>query len=250
MTGQVAALWRHPIKAHGREALQEVTLTAGQTFPWDRIWAVTHEASKAQGGQWSPCPNFSRGAKAPQLMAITAHLDEQSEHVTLRHPEQAEITINPDDTADAARFIDWVQPLMPEGRAASTGLIRAGEQGMTDSAFPSISIGNLASLRALSAAVGTELSPDRFRANIWIDGPEAWSEFDWIGETIRIRDVELKVQERITRCLATATNPETGERDTDTLGVLQSNWGHRDFGIYVTVSTGGRIAPGDALRLT
>ena len=38
----VAALWRHPIKSHGREALQTVALTAGQTMPFDRTWAVMH----------------------------------------------------------------------------------------------------------------------------------------------------------------------------------------------------------------
>ena len=70
----VAALWRHPIKSHGREALNRVTLRAGQTMPWDRVWAVAHEASTADGSAWVPCANFSGGSKAPGLMGMGSAL--------------------------------------------------------------------------------------------------------------------------------------------------------------------------------
>ena len=68
----VAALWRHPIKGHGRETLDRVTLTEGQTMPFDRRWAIAHEAARADGSEWAPCAEFSRGAKVPALMAIDA----------------------------------------------------------------------------------------------------------------------------------------------------------------------------------
>ena len=48
MTAHLAAIYRHPIKSHGRENLQAVVLTQGQCMPWDRHWAVTHERSKWQ----------------------------------------------------------------------------------------------------------------------------------------------------------------------------------------------------------
>ena len=69
MIHSVTDIWRHPLKSHGREALDSVTMIAGQTMPGDRVWAVAHDASKADGSQWAPCANFTRGAKAPQLMA-------------------------------------------------------------------------------------------------------------------------------------------------------------------------------------
>lgn len=46
MTARVGAIWRHPIKAHGREALGRVILTEGETIPWDRRWAVAHEQAR------------------------------------------------------------------------------------------------------------------------------------------------------------------------------------------------------------
>jgi uncharacterized protein YcbX len=40
MTARLAQIWRHPIKGHGRETLERVTLSAGSTLPFDRAWAV------------------------------------------------------------------------------------------------------------------------------------------------------------------------------------------------------------------
>ena len=51
----VEQIWRYPIKSHGREALSSVAVTEGATLPWDREWAVAHEASDADGTTWAPC---------------------------------------------------------------------------------------------------------------------------------------------------------------------------------------------------
>ena len=57
------------------------------------------------------------------------------------------------------------------------------------------------------------------------------------------------MRERIKRCMATTANPDTGRRDADTLGALESGWDHRDFGIYGEVVTPGRVARGDAVTV-
>ena len=92
MTGRLEQIWRHPIKAHGFEALEASDVKAGETLPWDRVWAVTHEATKATGGAWAHCANFSRGAKAPNLMAIAARLDTTGETLTFSHPTADDLT--------------------------------------------------------------------------------------------------------------------------------------------------------------
>ncbi|MBN2906279.1 MAG: MOSC domain-containing protein [Rhodobacteraceae bacterium] len=247
MTRHLAQIWRHPIKGHGAEPLGEVSLEAGRTLPWDRAWAVAHAAASVDGTEWAPCANFSRGAKAPQLMAIKAALDETAQTVTLSHPDRPEITFDPD--RQAAAFLDWVAPLMPADRAASAQIVRVPGRGMTDSDFPSISLLGLASLRALSDAVGQPLSTLRFRGNLWIEGTAPWEEFDWIGRSLRLGEAEFVVRERITRCMATTANPQTGQRDADTLGALERHWGHRDLGVYAEVTKAGRIALNDRLEL-
>jgi len=241
----VAALWRHPIKAHGREALESVALTEGQTMPWDRRWAVAHEAAKTDGTAWSPCVNFSRGAKVASLMAIDAQSDIDAGTVTLGHPDRPDLCFDPD--GDTQPFLEWVKPLMPENRAQSARLVRVPDRGMTDTDYPSLSLLNRASNEAVSDTLGRTLSILRWRGNIVMEGLDAWQEFDWVGGRIRIGTAELEVQERIERCLATTVNPDTGERDADTLGALKTHFGHQDFGIYAIVVKTGEIKLGDTI---
>lgn len=243
----VRALWRHPIKGHGREALDVVTLTEGQTMPWDRHWAVAHEAAKTDGTAWAPCANYSRGAKTATLMAINAKVDTANGTVTLTHPNRPALCFDP-NTEEAA-FLDWVRPLMPQDRAQSARIHSVPGRGMTDSDFASISLINLASHADLETRMGQELSTLRWRCNIHFDGLPAWEELGWVGKTVRAGTVELQVKEPIRRCLATAANPETGLRDADTLGALNTDFGHQNFGVYAVVTRSGQLRTGDRIEV-
>ena len=249
MNAALQRIERHPIKSHGRETLAAIDVTAGQMLPWDRHWAVLHEAARVDGREWAPCANFSRVAKAPGLMAIDAELDENERRITLTHPDQAPVTFHPDSPEDLPAFLDWVRPMMPADRAASSRIVTAGTRGMSDTDYASISLLNLASIRALSDRLGQRLDPRRFRGNFWVDGLAPWEEFGWVDETIVIGDVRFRVEERTQRCLATTANPETGRRDADTLGGLESGWGHRDMGVYLVALESGRLETGQPVRL-
>ena len=246
MTGSVISLWRHPIKSHGRENVSAVTLSPGMTMPGDRVWAVAHNSSAADGSAWASCVNFSRVAKAPELMAITAVLDETAGTVTLSHPRRGDLTINPE--TGTAEFLAWVAPLMPENRAQSARIIRVPGRRMTDSDFPSVTLCNMASHRAVEQRLGRDLSIHRWRGNIWFDGLPLWEEFDWLGRDVQIGGAVLRIRERTDRCAATTANPETGQRDADTLGALET-WGHQDFSVRAEVVQGGVVRPGDAVRV-
>ncbi len=247
MTARLAQICRHPIKGHGRENLASVRLLAGQCLPWDRHWAVAHDAAKLVEG-WNRCANFARGAKAPALMAITSTFDEALGVVTLRHPERGTIAFRPDDTADLPRFLDWVRPLNPADRAQPAAIVTAG-RGMTDDPAETLSILSTASLADLSAKMGTPLSVNRWRGNLWLEGAAPWAEFDWVGKRLAIGGATLEVTARITRCSATTVDPETGRVSAPTLAALQENYGHQDFGVYAMVVESGPIAVGDEWRL-
>lgn len=247
MTGTLAHIIRHPIKGHGREELGEVALTAGACLPFDRHWAVAHDAAKLTGG-WVPCVNFARGAKALPLMAVTCTLDAETRSLTLHHPDLGTLTFHPDDPADLPRFLDWVRPITPPDRAQPVQIISVG-RGMTDSAFPSVSILSLTTLRDLSARMGQDLSIHRWRGNLWLDGVALRAEEDWPGRTIRIGGATLRIEERITRCRATSADPTTGLQAGDTLAALETAYGHQDFGVYATVLDAGPVTLGDAWHL-
>lgn len=237
----VAEIWRHPIKAHGREGLLQVNLSVGEGLPYDRVWAVAHDAAALpETLSWAPCNQFSRAAKAPLLMAISATYDHRSNTVTLTHPSQPGITINPDLERDNARFIEWVKPLCPPNRAQPSKLVK-GDRALTDTDFASVSLINLASHAAVADHLDQKISPLRWRGNLILNGMNAWEERSWIGKRVRIGDAELEIRENITRCLATTASTRTGERDADTLATLKNGWGHQEFGVYGYVTRPGHV---------
>lgn len=245
----VAALWRHPIKSHGREAMESLTLAPGQTIPFDRAWAVVHDASGYDTATpaWATCQNFMIGSRNPALAALWAKVD--GARVALTHPDLGQFTFDPDDPADAARFIAWIMPICPQDRARPCALVRVAGRGMTDTDYPSVSVMNRASHGAVATHLGGHLEEERWRGNIWLDGLAPWTETAWPGRRLRVGTAELAIREPIPRCLHTAANPMTGERDADTLGALQTLTGTRDFGVYAEVLNGGTIRPGDMAEL-
>lgn len=248
MTIRLAAVWRHPIKSHGRERLDAVTLTAGEALPWDRHWAVAHDAAKLVPG-WNPCVNFARGAKAPALMSISARLNEARAEVTLSAPAKADLTFRPDDAAEWPLFLAWVRDLNPPDRAQPERVVAAG-RGMTDTDYPSVSILSLSSNAALADAMGVTVEPERWRANLWLEGADPWAERDWVGKRVQIGTAVVEVTEIIVRCRATMANPVTGAIDADTLGGLDGVVGAQEMGVYGRVIAGGRIALGDGVVVT
>ena len=247
----VASLHRYPIKSHGREQISAVTLIEGQTMPWDRVWAVTHEATKfdAASPAWVSCRNFMIGSRTPGLAGIWATLDETTRQVSLRHADLEDISFHPDDADDVVRFLTWVAPLCPPERGAPSGIVSVPGRGMTDSPLASVSIMNTASHADVASKMDSPIELERWRGNIFLDDTPAWAELEWIGRDIRIGDAVLRVRERIKRCSVTNTNPVSGVRDTDTLDTLNTHFGHQDFGVYAEVVTSGSLSVGAKAEL-
>lgn len=244
-SGHVSGIWRYPIKGIGAEALTSVDLTQDRPLPLDRAFALLECGGDSTPG-WQSCGNFLRGAKGPSLMAITARMDGDSIH--LSHPDRPDITL-PFCKEAQTQLINWIGPIYPKSRPAPTALVDAPDEGMADVPFASVSLLNMASLRAVSDKAGQQLDVRRFRGNIWLEGLAPWEEFDLIGKDIRIGDAILHIAEPITRCRATEANPTSGDRDVQILRIIQEGWAHTNFGVNATVSTSGRITCHDRVTL-
>jgi uncharacterized protein YcbX len=248
MTARLVQIQRHPLKSHGREALASVRLVPGAALPWDRHWAVAHEAARTVPGAWAPCLNFSRASQSPRLMAIEARLDEALARLTLTHPDRPPLSFAPDDPADTPRFLDWVTPLIDPGRARPVAIRALPGRGNTDTDYPSVSILSLASHAAFETSLGRMLSPLRWRCNLWVSdlGPP-FAELGMAGRRLRLGAAVLEIVEPITRCRATTVDPADGTPDVDAPAELDRLQGHRDMGVYARVVEGGRVAVGDAV---
>ena len=66
----------------------------------------------------------------------------------------------------------------------------------------------------------------------------------WVGKTLRLGGVELRVIDRTIRCEATNVDPATAARDMAIPALLQRSWARTDFGVYAAVTSGGEIETG------
>ena len=61
-------------------------------------------------------------------------------------------------------------------------IMHAPGHSFSDVAAKCVHIVNLASVRELDRSLGRPVDPRRFRANIFFDGLEPWSEFGWLDK--------------------------------------------------------------------
>ncbi|MCC5970818.1 MAG: MOSC domain-containing protein [Pararhodobacter sp.] len=246
---RLAHICRHPVKSVGYQEIKRVALTEGRPLPFDRAWAVSHEAAGFdQPESWEPKLKFLRGWAAGTLQAVRADFDDTTQMITLTHPARPSLTAAL--PKDGVAVVDWLRPLWPESRPAPAALVARRDGGaLTDVPDPYVSILSLTSNRILSQRLGQDLSIHRWRGNLWLEGLAPWEEFDLIGKTLAIGEARLNVEQRITRCRATCANPETGRNDADTLATLEEGYGHIDFGVYARVTRPGAIAQGDKVEV-
>lgn len=236
---------RNPVKGLGQEVLQSTLLTAGRPIGWDRVWAVTHGNSEfdEENPVWVRSRNHVIQTTSPALAQITCRYDEASGELTLAHPDLGEVTANP--VANGQRIADWLAPIAAPSGPPPYRIVSIPGGNLHDFEDTHLSIGNLASLRALEEMAGMTLERIRFRMNLWIDGAAPWEEFDWGGQEIALGDTRLKITGRVKRCNATNADPQTGKRNTDIPKLLHERFGHLDFGLYAQVIQGGEIKIGD-----
>jgi hypothetical protein len=108
------------------------------------------------------------------------------------------------------------------------------------------------SLASLGALLGTALAPLRFRPNLLLEphggGIDGFPEEEWVGASLCIGTVELRLDKRDGRCVMVDVDPQTAKREAKVLRTIAQERGGC-FGVYGTTVQPGRIAVGDAVRL-
>jgi len=111
-----------------------------------------------------------------------------------------------------------------------------------------------ASLDRLAEQAGDSVDGRRFRMLFTLAGCEAHEEDGWNGRLLRVGDAVLRAGGPIERCAVTTRDPDTGEKDLDTLRLIKDYRGVSDrqtvdFGVYADVVEPGRVRAGDSVEL-
>lgn len=159
------------------------------------------------------------------------------------------------DRDEPGRIVEgaWAQALS-DYAGRELRLARTDEPGRAvDRADGSVSIVSDESVDELARHAGVDSADARrFRMLIGVVGGEPHVEDTWIGSDVRIGEAVVRVHERVARCAITTKNPDTGERDLDTLRVIKAYRGtrgekHIDFGVFGEVVEPGRVRVGDSV---
>ena len=275
-TASVATIYRYPVKSMMGETLSEADIgEAG--IPGDRSWAVRDEK---RGG-------IRGGKKIPQLMTLAAQSGTAAPLITAADGDSASASserINdwlsgklnhpvtlwpllPADQLDHYRrgapdTEDFEQELravfgrlpdepLPDLAGFEELLEFESPPGTYFDAFP-ISIISQQSLNTMDQLEGeSRFDVRRFRPNLLVDVPGSdhpFPEQAWVGKTLAIGSVTLKIDTTCPRCAMTTHGFDDLPQDPQIMRKLVAN-SEGNLGIYASVVKVGKVATGDSVNV-
>ena len=275
-TASVATIYRYPVKSMMGETLSEADIGELE-IPGDRGWAVRDEK---RGG-------IRGGKKIPQLMTLAAQSGTAAPLITAADGDSASASserINdwlsgklnhpvtlwpllPADQLDHYRrgapdTEDFEQELravfgrlpdepLPDLAGFEELLEFESPPGTYFDAFP-ISIISQQSLNTMDQLEGeSRFDVRRFRPNLLVDVPGSdlsFPEQAWVGKTLAIGSVTLKIDTTCPRCAMTTYGFDDLPQDPQIMRKMVAN-SEGNLGIYASVVKVGKVATGDSVSV-
>ena len=198
-----------------------------------------------------------------KLTQVGSEYSVDSDDLTLTFPDGSVVTGQPSPAREAATILwgrvvsgsvvdgDWSEALSSFCGADLT-LMKTKNVGACFDEYP-VSVLSQASIDYLTGLTGGAQSfrVERFRPTFLIDGCEPHEEDTWLGRGLRIgKELQIRLVSPDPRCAITTLDPETGERDFDTLRLILSyrpSPRAAHFGTYGIVEVPGVASVGDAV---
>lgn len=240
-----------PIKSFIGENLKFASLEVGSGLIDDRRFSIAITPD-VDGSQWVRNRAFMVNSRHDNMQKLK--LKRAPDLWTITKPNGETLVFNPNNKSSVTQannalseFLSYITgeefvPSLVERTSSDHTL------GMWDYVDTLLSVTNLESVKVFSKTIGIELTPDRFRGNLLIDGLPAWEEFGFAGKRFSLGEAEIEFTRPIDRCPATTINPKTGERDVKTPALLAQRLGQGFFGMGAHVVKSGRIKPNDELK--
>jgi MOSC domain-containing protein len=246
---ELKALYRYPVKGLTPERLDRVSLTPGETLPFDRAYAIENGPGRfdPDAPRHLPKINFMMLMRDERLATLRSHFDDATETLTIFRDGKQVARGQLTSRIGRQLIEQFMASYMKTELRGPPRIVHAPGHSFSDVAAKCVHIVNLASVREFERMQGRPVDPLRFRANLYIEGVAPWAEFGWLDKPLRVGPAELAVFARTQRCEATNVDPATGARDMAIPAWLTRSVGHSDFGIYAKVVTGGELTVGAAV---
>lgn len=228
IVGRVVGLWRYPVKSMGAERLDAADVS-WHGLAGDRRWAFVRSGMERSGFPWLTIrENPSLWHYAPELTDPAA----PDTCVTLVH-------------APSGETFDVADPALAESLGTGVRVIKQ-DRGVFD-ALP-LSLISTATVRTIGDSIGASLDARRFRPNVLVEtsSGEPFAEDAWVGATLTIGGVAMRVDRRDKRCVMVNVDPDTTQKDPRVLRAIAQDR-QACLGVYGSVVTPGRVALGDSI---
>lgn len=204
-----------------------------------------------------------RSSLTPWPVRVVGAYDAETERLSMLFPDGAQIegsalelgeTVHPDFDGRTveAKVVHgpWTERLSE--LAGHPVRIARPERAGDVYVYP-VTVVSEASVERLGREVGDRVDGRRFRMLFTLEGCDPHEEDGWAGRVVGVGAAAVRVEGRVDRCAVTTRDPETGERDLDTLRLIKgyrglSDEGTIDFGVLATVERPGRVRVGDSVE--
>ena len=249
MNCTISSIHYCPVKSISFQSLQSCNIKKNLGMENDRIFAFSRiiELKKAKLFEKNPdernLNNFLTLKNSPALNQY--NFIYQNQVLTLTKNDREILSISTEDENERLLLSNKLTELESSLMKPIT-LLKNKEFPFFDTShskniFNSVSLINLNSIRDFEKKINEKVELQRFRANFYVDGIDAWEERNWLGKIIKINDVSFKVEKNIPRCVAINLKPKTDDNSLNLLTSLKKTYNHFDMGIYLTALNDGKV---------
>lgn len=245
----VTALYRYPLKGFSPERLEAVALTAGETFPHDRSYAIENGPGRFDPDNPKHLPkiNFLMLMRNERLATLETRFEDASETLTIfragKQVARGQLT-----TKLGRQMIEqFLSAYLKSDLRGPPRIVAAPGHSFSDVDAKCVHLVNLATVREIERTLGKPIDPLRFRANVYFDGVPAFAETQWIGRDFSVGPVRMQAFAMTERCEATNVDPATAVRDLAIPQHLLRTYNHAEVGIYARIMRAGRIEEGNPI---
>lgn len=247
--GRIDSLYRYPLKGFSGERLDEAAVEAGKELPFDRAYAIENGPGRfrADDPQHLPKINFLMLMRNARIASVATTFDAPTHTLTILRDGKQVARGDLSSPTGRQMVEQFIAAYFKDDLRGAPKIVHAPGHSFSDVNDKCLHIVNLESLRDMERRIGRELSPLRFRANVYLDGLPAWAERQWIDCSISLGDVSFDVLTNTTRCEAVNVSPSTATRDVSLTAALERELGHCEFGVYARVKSAGVLRAGDKI---
>ena len=243
-----------PVKSLALRSAESVSVTS-RGIENDRRFMILDESGRAVTQR-----------RLGALARVSAEYDSETDALTMAFPD-GEIVSGRAELGDETATVlwgnvtrgrvvagDWSAALS-EFCGENLTLMKSDAPGACFDEYP-ISLISRATIDHLSGMTDGAMTfePARFRPSLLISGCAPHEEDSWLGKGLIIGErLRLRPISRDPRCAITTLDPNTGERDFDTLRLILSyrpNPRAAYLGVYAIVELPGIVKAGDEVRAT